>query len=227
MPRSIRPLFCLPLILAIALSGPSLQAQTPVRAEPPAASPPPAPGPEDITVTGQNLPAVTVLPGGHEFISPMGEPFRSLGDRSGAEHWFEQADADGNGRITLEEFEADAFRFFATLDTDKSDDIGPLEIEHYEEYVAPEVKVTSSWGDPRKGKVDNDGKYVEPPYPERLGAGRISYLAIPEPVIYADANFDRGIDRREFKAAAEKRFQLLDRNGDGRLIRAELPKPGG
>lgn len=182
---------------------------------------------QEITVTGKNGQTVVALPGKPEFIAPMGEPFRSKDKLSGAEHWFEQADADGDNRVTLEEFKADAFKFFATLDVDKSDDIDPKEIEHYEEYVAPEVKVTNSWGDPNKGKMDNDGNYTPPPYPERIGAGRIAWLAIPEPIIYADTNFDRGVDKREFNAAAEKRFKMLDRNGDGALTRGELPKPGG
>ena len=221
-PQSLR----LSLMLMLTIFGSAAVAQIV-----PSVKPPPAPAAEpsqtDITVTGEQGKRVTSLPGGKDFISPMGEPFRSKDDRSGAEHWFAQADADGNGRLTLEEFEADAFRFFATLDTDKSDDIGPIELDHYEDYVAPEVKVTNSWGDPNKGKMDKDGNYVPPPYPERMGAGRIAYLAIPEPVIYADTNFDRGVDKREFNIAAEKRFKMLDRNGDGALSRAELPKPGG
>jgi len=223
---------CIALILALALPL-AAQAQGPAPTASPAppaaakAPPPAAPAQQDITVTAQQGPVVTVLPGGKDFISPMGEPFRSKDNLSGAEHWFARADTDGNGRLTLEEFKADEVRFFAVLDSDKDGDIGPIEIEHYEEVIAPEVKTMNTWGDVSKGKMDNDGNYTPPPYPERIGAGRFSYLALPEPVVYADANFDRGIDRREFNAAAEQRFKSLDRNGDGRITRAELPKPGG
>lgn len=57
----------------------------------------------------------------------------------------------------------------------------------------------------------------------RQGAGRFSYLDIPEPVSSADSNFNRGVSAAEFIAAAEQRFALLDRNHDGRLTLAELP----
>jgi hypothetical protein len=55
------------------------------------------------------------------------------------------------------------------------------------------------------------------------GAGRYSFLNIPEPVISADTNLNRGVSREEFLAAAANRFVLLDTNHDGRLTRDELP----
>ena len=75
------------------------------------------------------------------FISPMGEPFRSRpGDKPPEEIWFERADANSDGKITRAEFMADAGRFFRTLDVNHDDQIGPDEIEHYEEDIAPEVR---------------------------------------------------------------------------------------
>ena len=55
------------------------------------------------------------------------------------------------------------------------------------------------------------------------GAGRFSFLNIPEPVISADADLNRGVSRAEFVKAAGQRFLMLDTNKDGRLTRAELP----
>jgi Ca2+-binding EF-hand superfamily protein len=55
------------------------------------------------------------------------------------------------------------------------------------------------------------------------GAGRYSFINIPEPVISADTDFNRGVSRAEFLAAAGKRFLILDTNHDGRLTREELP----
>ena len=60
----------------------------------------------------------------------------------------------------------------------------------------------------------------------RQGAGRYSYLDYPQPVIVADRNFNRGVDSAEFARAADERFALLDRNGDGRIERGELPPLG-
>ena len=187
---------------------------------------PASPAQPDITVSGRIEPAAPPLVGSSEFVSPMGEPFRSQDKLSGAEHWFVQSDADHNGRLTLAEFQAEAARFFATLDVDHDGTIGPEEITRYETKVAPEVTVTSTYGDYSKATTDSDGKMVEPPYPTRLGAGRYGYLASPEPVVAADANFDRGITADEFQQAARKRFKALDINADGAITRGELPKLG-
>jgi hypothetical protein len=40
---------------------------------------------------------------------------------------------------------------------------------------------------------------------------------IPEPVMSADGDFNRGVSLEEFRRAATKRFQLLDLNHSGRL----------
>ncbi len=204
---------------AVAMAG-TVAAQAP--APPP---PPPAPS-QDITVTGRTAPPSPPLVGGKDFISPMGEPFNSQDSLSGAEHWFAQADANGDGRLTKAEFRADAERFFALVDTDHNGDIGPDEITHYETVIAPEIQVTSTYGDYSKATTDSDGKMVDPPYPTRLGAGRFGYLASPEPIVAADINMDRGVTRAEFQQAADRRFKLLDTNGDGAITRAELPRLG-
>ncbi len=200
------------MILPIAAAA---QAQAPA---------PPAPPAGEITVTGRTAASLVPLIGGPDFISPMGEPFHSPDKLSGAEHWFEQADLDRSGGITLEEFQQEAARFFKTLDTDHDGVIGPTEIERYERDIVPEIHVISTYGDPSKVKVDSDGKVTDAPYPDRLGAGRYGYLAIPEPITYADTNLDRGVTTQEFAIAGEKRFKLLDRNGDGAIVRDELPR---
>jgi hypothetical protein len=54
------------------------------------------------------------------------------------------------------------------------------------------------------------------------GAARYALLNIPEPVAAADADFNRAITLAEFKQAALERFQLLDRNHQGKVTLAEL-----
>ncbi|USI71826.1 EF-hand domain-containing protein [Sphingomonas morindae] len=164
------------------------------------------------------------LEGGATFISPMGEPFRSTDGLSGAEHWFREADADHDGRITREEMRADAERFFKKLDQDGDGEIGPDEITRYETEIAPEIRVASTMGDMSLAKTDDQGNVTPPPYPTRLGAGRFGYLDMPEPIITADTNMDRAITRAEFDTAAFRRFKMLDTDGDGAITRAELPK---
>ncbi|MES2055234.1 MAG: EF-hand domain-containing protein [Pseudomonadota bacterium] len=57
----------------------------------------------------------------------------------------------------------------------------------------------------------------------KQGAARFSYFDFPEPVTIADTNFNRGVDAREFDTAARQRFALLDKNGDGKIEKSELP----
>lgn len=176
-----------------------------------------------LAQTAAAAPAQKPLVGGPNFISPMGQPFRSHDDLSGAEHWFREADANHDGKLTPAEFRADADRFFDMLDTNHDGQIDPGEIDHYETQIAPEIRVISTYGDMSLATTDSDGKVKDPPYPDRLGAGRYGYLAMPEPVVSADANFDRAISRAEFREAADRRFHMLDTNGAGVITRAELP----
>lgn len=70
------------------------------------------------------------------FISPSGEPFR--GD-DGLGAWFARADADHDGTISFQEFQADADRFFHVLDANCDGIIDGLEIRAYEEQMVPEI----------------------------------------------------------------------------------------
>ena len=144
---------------------------------------------------------------GRTFISPMGEPFRT-GD--GLTAWFNAADQNRDGSITLVEFQKDAERFYQTLDANHDGEVDPDEIDHYETVVAPEVRTGNSF---------NAGENTDD---EATGGGRLGLLTIPEPVTAADSNLDRGVSLHEFVTAAEKRFQLLDRDGNGLLTLPEL-----
>jgi uncharacterized membrane protein YgcG len=203
------------LILAGAASAAPLQSAP--------ATQPTAPVAQQITVNGA-APAITPLGGGHIFISPMGQPFRTQGGVSAAEQWFRETDANHDGRITPQEFTADAMRFFAVIDTDHDREIDPDEVEHYESEIAPEIRVISTYGDPSLAKTDDDGNVTDPPYPTRLGAGRFGFLDAPEPIVSADLNLDRSITTAEFQTAAQRRFKMLDINEDGVLTRDELPR---
>ena len=164
------------------------------------------------------------------FLSPMGEPFRSVdsaADNVGA--WFAQADVDHDAALTLAEMQADAARFHATLDVDHDGEIDPEELARYENEIAPEVQVgmqmheRGGFGRGRRGGGEREGPGANGGFDEGLeGAGRYSFINIPEPVISADADLNRGVSRAEFVAAAGRRFAVLDANHDGRLTRDEL-----
>lgn len=189
------------------------------------------------------------------FISPMGEPFRAR-ETPGADliaRWFAGADLDGDGNLTVAEMQRDADRFFRTLDVNGDGEITPPEMVRYEEQVAPEIQLGSQAGrggmgmgrggfagrrgnagghrGPPPGETEEGGEQAAQPGKQpafRLpeGASRYALLDMPQPVAAADADFNRAVTRAEFEAAAAERFQLLDKNHDGRLTRAELqPAP--
>ncbi|HEX5183758.1 MAG TPA: EF-hand domain-containing protein [Allosphingosinicella sp.] len=245
----MRPL----LPFALLLASTTALAQAP---QPPAAPAAPDAGPHEGRWGGVRRPHGSV------FLSPMGEPFRSddvNADNVGA--WFAQADRNHDGAITMDEMQADAARFFETLDTDHDGEIDPTEIARYETEIAPEVQVGTQmgeraragrggggggggwgggrrgggggggrggWGGGGRGRGGSGGQNGEGAqsglFEEGLeGAGRYSFINIPEPVISADADLNRGVSKAEFADAAAKRFAMLDANHDGRLTRDELP----
>ena len=148
---------------------------------------------------------------GRTFISPMGEPFRPSGrDDDTLADWFKQADRDHDGYVTLAEMQQDAERFFGVLDANHDGEIDPDEITHYENVVAPEIQVGTRLGGSAN---DSDDGHV--------GAARLGLLDLPEPVVSADFNFNRGISLAEFRQAASQRFIALDLAHHGRLSLAE------
>jgi hypothetical protein len=171
-------------------------------------------------------PAAGEVPGGL-FLSPMGEPFRSAGTNAdGTARWFAGADSDGDGLLSPAEMRRDAARFFALLDSDADGEIEPAEIARYENEIVPEVQVGlqmrgAGFGDWR-GPGSRRRRVLV--YEEGIeGAGRYAFLNIPQPVIAADLDMNRGVAAAEFERAADQRFALLDSDRDGRLARTELP----
>ena len=178
-------------------------------------------------------PAYTPRRGGRMFISPMGEPFRPRDreDDSLAD-WFNQADQNHDGQLTLAEMQQDSDRFFALLDVNHDGEIDPDEISRYENVVAPEVTSGSSFGmmglegggasegegGHRRGRGGgHHAGFVRGGEDLHQGAGRFGLLDLPEPVVSADSNFNRGVSQAEFRQAAAQRFIALDVDHHGFL----------
>ena len=155
------------------------------------------------------------------FISPMGEPFRSRADTDDAlTRWFQQADKNGDGAIDAAEMQADAQRFFVSLDADHNGEIDPVELNQYELEAAPEIQTAMKTmrGPGVKKEKKREGLDDMLGLTGALqGAARYGLLNIPEPVAAADADFNRGVTLAEFKFAAARRFDLLDTGHTGRL----------
>jgi len=181
------------------------------------------------------------------FISPSGEPFRprGAGDGSGGDdpvkRWFDQADRNHDGKLTLGELMLDGDRFFAALDTDHNGELLPDEVHAYEDEVAPEIKLYQRRPDQGGGsgggargergrgeRSEGEQRRTGRPTPAYaagiMGAGRYAFLNIPNPVAAADGDFNRAISASEFRAAAADRFNDLDPQQTKALTLDRLPK---
>lgn len=173
---------------------------------------------------------------GPPFISPMGEPFRQKVPRDDPlADWFHQADRNHDGYLTVDEMVEDADRFFAMLDTSHDGQIDPEEIDYYEQVIAPEVKGEpfALRGDPMPTIDANDVPEDSGKYATRVtsggghdhsseGAGRYALIDNPEPVTSADTDFNGSVSLQEFRAAARRRFNLLDQSQTGRILLSQL-----
>lgn len=193
-------------------------------------------------------------PGGRDlhypniFVSPAGKPFRArFAEPYPVVVWFNQADTNHDGRLTREEFRADADAFFHELDLNHDGVIDGSEVENYEQNVAPEILPQISrlhggegmdtrldLGDPHntdRPRANSAGRGLSAgrrPRPQKgepdQGAGLFSLLNQPEPVSAADTDFNGRITLAEFLAAADRRFDRIDKAQRGYLTLATLPK---
>ena len=175
------------------------------------------------------------------FISPAGKPYRGRpGEPYPSAVWFAQVDTDHDGRISRDEFRADAEAFFRELDTDHNGVIDGFEIAAYEKAMpeilprlrdlAPGEGMDLSLGrtDDRRGQGGGLGgggsRGRRGAADGRQGAGLFGFLDQPEPITVADTDLDGHVTLAEARAAADRRFDILDKNADGYLTLTELPK---
>ena len=159
------------------------------------------------------------------FLSPGGQPFRAPGGQPyPVAEWFAKADADHDGRLTREEFRADADAWFKVLDADNDGQINMPEVTRWEEDLVPEV---SRVGAGMSGAMGGRGSSRPQGVDTRLqGAAAYSLINEPHPIRGADADFSFTVSRAEWRAASDRRFALLDTDHDGVLLLADLrPTP--
>lgn len=165
--------------------------------------------------------------GARLFVSPMGEPFLGSDAAPPDMAWFDAADANHDAWLSVAEMRGDAARYYKLLDTDRSGEIDPVEIERYEIEIAREIALRDRGVQSGSGGLEANPFAGMPEGPARYvgkdGAAPFNYFGLPEPVASADANFNRGVSGSEFLRAAEQRFAMLDTNHDGAIERGELP----
>ncbi len=189
------------------------------------------------------------------FISPMGEPFRAKPPAPyPVDAWFKQANKSGDGKLTLDEFQADAERFFHVLDVNKDGVIDHREIYYYEHKIVPEMiglaysarlydRRPRLWRAQFGGggggigglggpPVTGGGSASQAPDGGRLGdkdaplvgAAAFGLLADPEPVQGSDIRISGTITLNDFRTRAQQRFEILDFDHVGYLTLAGLPE---
>jgi len=184
------------------------------------------------------------------FVSPAGEPFRAgPGEPYPVAVWFRGADANGDGKLTREEFVADAARFFQTLDTNHDGVIDGRELKAYETMVVPEITQerpvqparAQNGGSPTFGNQGGgrrrrgggggggqggpgQGGFGGGGLPQADGAAPYGLLGEREPVADADLDLDSRITLANFRTKAAQRFATLDVDAKGYLLLEELPK---
>jgi hypothetical protein len=179
------------------------------------------------------------------FISPSGEPFRAApGQPYPVDAWFARADANHDGKLSEQEFVADAVGFFHRLDANGDGVIDGFEIDDYEQKVAPEILphvggLTARDIPPLPAQDPDEQRRRELAQaqqqqqeadksrqhgPVYTGAAVFGLIREPEPVAAADLDFDGKVTLAEMAAAARRHFDELDLNHDGYLTRDELPK---
>lgn len=161
------------------------------------------------------------------FLSPAGQPFRAPpGQPYPIAAWFAAADADHDGRLTRDEFRAEADAWFKVVDADGDGQLGMIEARRWEEELVPEISrdalggggpmMMGRRGPPGRNQVDH----------RRQGAAAYSLINEPHPVRGADSDFSMSISTREWRAATDRRFAILDPDGDGAVLAMELkPTP--
>ena len=164
------------------------------------------------------------------FVAPNGRPFRGEpGKPYPSATWFAGADADHDGKLTKAEYKAEFIAYFDTLDSDHNGEITPPELDAYENDILPETKMTGggfagyAYSQSGGGGGDSsDGPKAPPLRPS--GASFFNFFGSHQPLLAMDTNFNRGINRNEFAAGADRTWKLLDPGGKPWITMDDLPK---
>lgn len=164
----------------------------------------------------------TAPPRSQLFISPAGKPFRAAPGRPyPVADWFAEADQGRDGILTQDELRADSEAWFRSLDVNSDGLIDMPEVSRWEEDLVPEITRAPQPGADRPGDRTRALGRNEL-NTSRQGAGPYSLINEPHPIRGADTDFSYSVSNAEFQAAADRRFSLLDADGDGKVALGDL-----
>ena len=161
--------------------------------------------------------------------SPNGEPlaggplgFPSCQAALGG--WFDRLDAAHRGAIDRAVFLADARRQFKAMDLDGTGIVTPDVLLRYRKPYAVATAAPRAPKEERAADQDKSGHagHEKPSGARAKGGGDIDAVRdVPDPVMAADTSLSLRVSKADFLRHAEKLFNTLDVDGDGRLSRAE------
>jgi len=164
------------------------------------------------------------------FISPMGQPVRAADRGAALTAWFNAADADQDGRVSLEEFLAHELPFHRLLDRNQDGLVTALESNGLFRATAPEMFAPLPPLRGPEARMPRDpGRMTQPRERQRIdnrrrGAARFGLLHEQEPVMSCDMDMSRWVSADEFRICAERRFAMLDSDSDGLFALADSPR---
>lgn len=158
-------------------------------------------------------------------VSPLGEPLSApTADaeayRTTMRDWFARTDANRDGKLSRAEFMAETARVFPLYDLNHDGYITSFELTQYRVSLPTHTPPADTGRRVRPGRVDLTPD--EAATVRTDGRGRPDYRIGIDPVMGADSNSDFRVTLEELQAEAERRFTLMDKNGDGAISLPEF-----
>ncbi|MEA1673855.1 EF-hand domain-containing protein [Nitrospirillum sp. BR 11163] len=137
--------------------------------------------------------------------------------------WFNRVDTNQDGKLSRDEFQAEADAVFAHYDLNGD---GALNVTELEKVRQADRMALMGHGGPEGGPhggpegIPPDGPPGGGHGPGGMGGGRGGV----DPIMAADTNLDFRVTRDEFRAYARALFEVIDANHDGQLTIEEIEK---